>query len=227
MKNDLTMKRFGRLVALRPFSIVKKGRRRTFWSCVCDCGNRHNVVRDALVRGDVHSCGCLQKSLARARRTSHGKSKTRIYKIWLGIIDRCENPNNPAYHNYGGRGISLHQAWRGSFEEFAEYVGRPPSRKHSIDRINNDRGYVPGNVRWATSKIQGRNRRGLHIVRWLGRDMCLTEAAEIAGLSVDLVRQRIKRHGWSLSDALTIPPKVGQKINQRKIGGGWVHRDEE
>ena len=144
---------------------------------------------------------------------THGMRNTKEYNTLSGMIQRCTSPGNPAYHNYGGRGIAICPEWRESFVAFAQYVGEPPSNSHSLDRWpNRDGNYEPGNVRWATAKEQGRNRRGLIEIDYLGRRMCLAEAAEISGITYGTLHSRICKHGWPVEQALTVPVVVGQKV---------------
>lgn len=211
---DIENQRFGRLTALyRETRRSPSGRSRSYWYCLCYCGNTTSVHVDSLTRGLTTSCGCLQREGAAQRKTTHGKTKTRLHRIWTNILTRCSNPNSPSFKNYGGRGISICAEWRGSFEAFARDVGEPPSRHHSIDRWpNRDGNYEPGNTRWATAQEQGRNRRGLIEVNFRGRHVCLTEAAEMAGIAYATVYHRIVKHGWPVDRALSVPAVVGQKV---------------
>lgn len=155
---DLTGLRFGRLVV-----VVRAPTRRgtnAFWHCVCDCGRTKDVLGISLRNGDTQSCGCLQRELMAARRTTHGQSKngtTRTYNSWASMVQRCTNPHYYQYENYGGRGISVCEEWR-SFANFYRDMGdRPPGR--TLDRIDNNRGYEKSNARWATPYQQVHNRR--------------------------------------------------------------------
>lgn len=217
MKTDLVGRRFGRLTAIEPVSIVKSGRRRTFWRSVCDCGEEFSAVRESILCGNVRSCGCLQKEEARERRTTHGLSKSSEYKIWVGMRDRCNNPRNPAYHNYGGRGITVCERWS-SFDTFLADMGPRPSTKHSIDREENDLGYSPDNCRWVTKKTQGRNRRGLIATE---STSTLKEAAEATGINYGTAYSRVRRLGWSPEEAVRIPAKVGQKVKSKIKSRGF------
>lgn len=214
MKNDIAGKRFGRLVAVEPVSIQISARPRTYWKCICDCGTEKAIPRDALLSSKVptSSCGCLQRELFGNANRTHGGSDTDLYRIWCNIKDRCNNPDNKAFRNYGARGINLCAEWSESFPAFVNSMGPRPSKLHSIDRIYNDKGYSPENCRWATKQEQGRNRRGLISTP---DTTSLKEAAERAGIVYGTVHARVFRHGWTIEDALTIPAKVGQKIRHR------------
>jgi hypothetical protein len=149
-KIDLTGKRFGRWVV-----IAYAGRSR--WSCVCDCGVHRVVDGNMLRRGESKSCGCLHRELAKARATKHGMRGTPEYRSWQAMKSRCFNPRNPAYENYGGRGIVPCEEWLSFEGYFADTGTRPPGC--TLDRIDNDGGYTPSNWRWADRKQQNQNRR--------------------------------------------------------------------
>lgn len=159
--HDLSGRRFGRLTAIAFQSVASTGRKRIFWQCQCDCGGTASVITSSLLVGYTKSCGCLQREAATEKGIKHGESHTRRYKTWAGIIQRCTNPRNQAFRNYGGRGITVCEKWR-TYEGFAEDVPPAPEGDFSLDRIDNDKGYEPGNVRWATPKMQRSNQRPSH-----------------------------------------------------------------
>lgn len=129
------------------------------WLCLCDCGKTIAVPGKRLRSGDKSSCGCRWH----LGTVKHGEARkgnlTPEFKTWRGMLTRCLNPNATRFSYYGGRGITVCQEWRESFSAFLESVGRKPSPQHSLDRINNDAGYEPGNCRWATRSEQMKNRR--------------------------------------------------------------------
>ena len=156
---DLTGQRFGYLVAISPK--CEKGRR-VMWLCKCDCGKEHYVDAYALSHGATKSCGCMVKAMISAKNTKHGMANTAIYHDWYLMKGRCNNPNNSRYKYYGARGIKVCEEWDKSFEAFYEYVSKLPdygTPTYTLDRINNDGNYEPGNVRWASKKTQALNRR--------------------------------------------------------------------
>lgn len=141
--------------------------RKGLWRCRCICGEIRITSSHYLKAFKSRSCGCQKNRMISEAHMKHGFSRSRFhatnsipeYKVWNGIIKRCTNPKEVAYVNYGGRGITICEKWRNSFEAFYEDVGPRPTEKHSIDRINNDGNYEPSNVRWATKGQQVRNRR--------------------------------------------------------------------
>ena len=158
------------------------------WECLCDCGQATVVLQSSLRNGLTMSCGCQQREGARQRFTTHGMSGTSEYHIWEAMIERCGNPNHAAYAAYGGRGIRVCEAWRTDFAAFFRAMGpRPPGL--TLERIDNDGHYEPGNVRWATRREQMQNRRGLHLVDGL----TLTAFAATHGVSYDRLRWHIRK----------------------------------
>jgi len=156
---NLAGKHFGNLVAIELNGSTSYGR--AIWLCLCDCGKNTSVLGSNLRRGKTKSCGCTRMlSIARAV-TKHGKIGTREYRSWASMCNRCFNPNQSGYENWGGRGITVCDRWRGEhgFEYFLADMG-PRSEGTSLDRFPDDNGnYEPGNVRWANAHQQRINQR--------------------------------------------------------------------
>lgn len=140
---------------------------KSLWKCVCDCGSVVFVAAGDLRNGHTKSCGCTKSARVSAANHIHGLSRTPEYGAWKNMIARCTDPDNDSWRDYGGRGITVCEEWRGDPIAFYKYVGPRPSGAHSIDRIDNDGNYEPGNVKWSTPEQQATNRREAHV----GRDM--------------------------------------------------------
>lgn len=145
---------------------------------------------------------------ARPKTEWHGHSKDPMYKLWINVKDRCNNPKNPYFHNYGGRGITLHPEWETSYMAFLQGVGARPSPKHSLDRIDNNKPYQPGNVRWATRQEQANNQRKNVNLTHAGRTQTLAQWAEEIGLAPSTLHYRIFTTGMEVGQALTTPRRA-------------------
>lgn len=149
--------RFGRWMVTGP---VAPGTRttRARVEVRCDCGSARSVIVVELRNGRSKSCGCLHREVAAAANRTHGMTNSPEYQAWEGMKHRCSSPNSPSWSRYGGRGIQVCAEWRDSFEAFFAHIGPRPSAVHSVDRIDNDGNYEPGNVRWATPAQQHANK---------------------------------------------------------------------
>ena len=133
------------------------------------------------------------------------KSNFRLYRVWDGIVQRCCNPNAKNYHNYGGRGIELCQEWRNSFQEFEDYcLSHGWEYGLQVDRIDNDGGYYPGNIRFVTPSVNLRNRRGNHRITFNGETMCAVDWCKRYEIDDSTLWRRLTS-GWSIEEALTKP----------------------
>ena len=196
---DLTGQQYGRWL------VQAKATQRLYgkpaWECLCECGTAKVVAGSVLRMGESTSCGCYQKELAAKNLgdavRKHGQHNTPEYYRWLSLKARCTNPNNPRYADYGGRGITVCQRWADSFEVFIADVGERPTPEHSIDRIDNDKGYEVTNVRWATKQEQANNRRTNVEVTYNGETKTLAAWAMEVGITPEGVAYRHK-HGKSL-----------------------------
>lgn len=139
-------------------------------------------------------------------RVMHGDSQSAEYKIWGGILSRCNNPRHTPYPFYGGRGIRVCDRWL-QYENFLADMGRRPSPKHSIDRIDNDGDYAPENCRWAVMSEQWRNTRRTRLVSFRGKTQCLKDWATELGINYSTLHTRITRYGWPVQRALTTKAK--------------------
>jgi hypothetical protein len=177
-------KKFGKLTVGSLLDERKHGQK--VYACICECGNTTIVLGANLRKGNSTSCGCSRKATCSIRMSGlnlrHGETKTKLWKTWRGIVERTTCTTSSHYARYGGRGIGIHPEWL-VYEKFAFYVGQPPTEKHSIDRINNNKGYEPGNVRWATAKEQASNRRTNIYVFLNGEQIILSEAAKALNIS--------------------------------------------
>ena len=192
MKNDITGNKFG---SLTPVSYIAKSQ----WNCVCDCGNTTVATYSHLTSGRRTSCGCA--------KTKHGLRDDPLYATWIGMKGRCNNPNDKAYSDYGGRGIKVCDRWMNSFEDFRADVGERPSPDHSIDRFpNNDGNYEPGNWRWATSEEQMNNIRRNVKVEYDGAPTTIRALAERFGISYQTIYYRLKR-GYTIEQAVCETPR--------------------
>lgn len=178
---------------------------RASWLCRCDCGgeilvNAHSLSKGLKGQGGTRSCGCW----LREKEEKHGMSRTRTYRIWHTMRQRCGNPNSTYYAYYGGRGIKVCDEWS-DFEKFFADMGEAPPGL-SIDRIDNAKGYQPDNCRWATKREQQNNMRSNVRVSHDGRTMTIADWGRETGLGKSIIIKRLAA-GWSVSDALTTAKK--------------------
>lgn len=186
---DLSGLVFGRLTVI---SLSHKKNGKPYWSCKCLCGKDVTARGDSLKIGRIKSCGCYIREIKKTSTRKHGLYKTPEYKAWSGIKDRCFNPKNEEYHNYGGRGITVCKEWIESFSCFYQHVGKKPTPDHSIDRINNDGNYEPGNCKWSTYPEQQRNRSNNRVLTHNGESLIFTEWAKRLNIPEGTLFWRLK-----------------------------------
>lgn len=203
---DLIGQKFGRLIVIQRAGNDKWGNSR--WLCKCDCkGGKEIIISGFNLRGGhTKSCGCLKKEKA----TKHGHYNDEIYRSWHGMIQRCINPNNRAYYNYGGRGITVCKEWLYSFLNFKR---DNPGWKSglTLERTDNEKGYYKENCKWVTPKEQARNRRDNLYVEYNGEKRLLVELCEEHNMPYGLVYERIYRYNWSIEKALTTSTRKKRK----------------
>lgn len=197
---DLTNIRFGKLLAISP--VRKPYNKKYYWECICDCGKKTIVLSSNLTRQNSTSCGCARGNIGELT-TKHGMTKTRMFKIWTGVRKRCTNPRCKSYKNYGGRGIILSPKWN-NFIHFYNDMKEGYADDLSLDRIDHNGNYEPGNCRWATQKTQNRNRRNNHIVVCENQHKTLAEWSELSGVNYTVIAYRIK-NGWDIKKAIYTP----------------------
>jgi len=167
------------------------------------------AISQDLLSGKVKSCGCIWRQI----RHGHAIQKhfTLTYSTWYNMKSRCKNPHTPMYNHYGGRGISVCERWQ-NFDNFLADMGERPAGT-TIERINNDKGYEPGNCRWATMKEQSHNQRDNNLLTFKDQTFCLTEWAEKLSISPQTLRKRVSILKWSIERAFT--EKINIKFRSR------------
>lgn len=207
VRKNLTGLRFGRLLVLSYAGQNDKGR--SLWLCQCDCGQETTAIGKYLLNGDKQSCGCLHKEQLADRNRTHDLSRHPLYGVWATMISRCTNPAFKSYKDYGARGIRVFDGWLHSFPAFLEYVSALPdygTPTLTLDRIDNDGNYEPGNLRWATRSTQRRNKRKpLTLIAFCGQSLCLTDWAKLLNVPKSLLFTRIYSQGWTIERAFTTP----------------------
>lgn len=195
---DKTGERYNRLliIGLHSTNPIK-------WAVKCDCGKEMVVFASNLGRS-TKSCGCLKRENMASIQHRHGCYGTPEYVSWNGLKGRCCNPNNPKFHDYGGRGIKICERWLASFENFLADMGHKPSQKHSIERVDVNGNYEPSNCVWATQKVQSNNQRSNVRLEYNGENLTAAQWSEKTGFSYSAIMRRINS-GWSASEIVETP----------------------
>lgn len=196
MPNPLNLKsgqRFGHV------TIIKRNGSKygcSQWLCRCDCGLEKNIIGKNLKKGSVIGCGCF-----RGKKSTHGMSNSPIYSIWSGMKKRCYLKSDISYKNYGGRGIKVCKRWM-KFENFYADMKDDYKSGLTLDRIDNSKGYLPGNCRWVDGYIQANNRRNNVILNYEGRKQTLSQWAREKGIKASTLYMRLFRYNWPIYKAL-------------------------
>jgi hypothetical protein len=191
---DISGEVFGRLTA---HNVVKRNKHnQLIWRCTCECGAECEALSFLLRRGEKQSCGCLKKEAIARVNYRHGKTRTKIYGIWHSMMQRCYDNNSHAFIRYGGRGITVCDKWK-SFD--ADMGDKPEGM--SLERIDNNGDYSPGNVVWASAKAQSNNRRNNVVIEINGRKQTMQQWADESGVKLGTIWMRLKR-GWNAERAI-------------------------
>lgn len=213
---DHSGQRFGRWLVLKYARTVKKT---AFFLCRCDCGKEVEVRGDNLRRGRSISCGCYRRDITPTTAPyKHGLSNTPEHSAWHGMIRRCYNPSFKHYKNYGGRGITVCDRWKNSYEAFWADMGPRPSPKHSLDRIDNNGNYEPQNCRWVTHEVQCRNTRRNRWLEYNGERRTLADWADHLKIKPQTLHNRLANN-WTLDRLikhLEATPKTAEGRGHRE-----------
>lgn len=179
--------------------------------CACDCGVKKEIDINSIKRGKSTSCGCFNREKAKKNATKHGKSmiKTGVrhpdYCIWIKMKSRCLNPNDKSYSNYGGRGITVCERWKSSFENFISDMGWRPNKNYSIERIDYNKDYCPENCKWIHKSEQSKNNRRVKLIEYNGLMYCLSDLCKILELPYGTMRHRVYDLKIPFSEAIKYP----------------------
>lgn len=223
---DLTGQKFGRLTAIE--ATDTRVANKIMWRCLCDCGAETLANVQQLRGGQRVSCGCakLAGNQVNKKKPKHGHcvngKDSAYYRVWGGMWTRCTNPKTQSYPNYGGRGISVCERWK-AFENFLADMGDRP-KGGTLERIDVNGNYEPGNCRWATWKEQGRNKRTNHVIAAGGKTAPISEWAEELGLNKHTIGSRIRKQGLTHEEAVST--KVMTKSEAAILGNQirWGNR---
>jgi hypothetical protein len=197
---DLTGQKFHMWTVIELIEEQHNGHR--YWKCKCDCGTIKNVQVSQLTTGRSKCC----KKHGKGMKPRHGRCKTKVYRSWTHMRNRCNNTKNERYESYGGRGIKVCERWD-IFENFLADMGEPPGKNYSIERTDNNGDYTPENCQWASAKEQANNRSNRRTFEYKGEHKTLNELAEINGLAPSTVESRISQRGWSIDKAVETPAR--------------------
>lgn len=202
---DLTGNRYGTLTVLEP---VRQPDKQVKWKCKCDCGSVKDYFKSSLL--SIQSCGCLARKKSAEVHTTHGKSKSRLFHVWMSMKQRCNNENAHAYEDYGGRGIKVCDEWVSDFEAFEKwalengYDENAEGKSCTLDRIDVNGNYEPSNCRFISNGEQQGNKRNNVYVVYNGERATIAEWARRTGLTHSTIRCRLLR-GWDVERTLTTP----------------------
>ena len=205
---DLTGRRFGKLLVI---DRALNNKTQTRWNCICDCGRYAIVGTNCLMRGHTKSCGCSKGEFVSLNRIKHGLKNTATYVVWKGMRERCNNPKASNYYRYGQRGIKVCEEWNDYVKFYEWAIANGYKEGLTLDRINNDGDYCPNNCRWVDKLTQGNNKCNNRVIEYQGQRYTLIQLSRLCGIERRTLGRRLSV-GWSIEDAVTIPPKLGNRI---------------
>ena len=211
---DLTDQKFGRLTVVERVGSTNHGAAK--WRCVCECGKETVVIGEELRKGDVISCGCYAREIARKTATeniagknkTHGLAGTPVYKEWVEMKRRCQNSNDTSFANYGERGITVCDRWRDSFDAFYKDVSTLPNfgkDGYTLNRIDNNGDYEPNNVEWADDIAQANNRRSNRCYYYAGERYTIAQLARAYNIPYRKLYKRLTILQWNIERAINTP----------------------
>ena len=207
-EEDIKNKKYGRLTAIKITGRSNSGK--ILWICKCDCGNEITVAQSDFRNGYTKSCGCLQRESVKSRKKPYSH-RERLYELWCGIKQRCNNPNNISYKWYGGKGIKVCDEWNNDYLSFKKWASDSgydetlPRGMQTIERIDTFKDYSPENCTWKTINEQQRNKRNNRLFEHKGEKHTLAEWSEILGIDYTILHSRVLGYGWNIKEAIEKP----------------------
>lgn len=243
MRQDLIGKKFGRLTVISEAEPKKdsRGYYVPMYHCKCDCGNELDVRYTDLLSGNTQSCGCLQSERASQARYKHGETGTKLYWAYSHMMQRCYNPKNESYKNYGARGIEVCDEWRekpdgiNNFFNWAKANGFDENNKGlTLERINTNGNYEPSNCEWADNVAQANNKRTNINLNVAGHRLTVKQFSREFHCNYQTTLDRVKR-GWTVEELIAIDPSVklqsnyglGERARQKYIEDNNIHIPKE
>lgn len=204
---DLSNKKIGRWTFVKFHGYGK-------WLVRCDCGKEKILYASNIKKGNSVSCGCYRRE--HHPRKTHGLTRTPVYFAWRNMLNRCYNKKVDSFKSHGARGIKVCNSWKNSFEDFYKDIGFTYKPGLSLDRINNNGNYEPGNCRWVNNEIQMNNKRTTHFFEVDGKKMTIKQWAEEVGMNKNTLANRVYALGWSIKKAINTPLIPYSKRKWRK-----------
>lgn len=214
-EEEIKGKKYGKLTAVKVIGKNKSGK--FLWLCKCDCGNESVVIQQQLRSGGTKSCGCYQKERMSQRKPYNHRE--RLYVLWIGIRQRCNNPNNISYPYYGAKGIKMCEEWENNYITFRDWALKTgydetlPRGEQTIERKNILLGYSPENCTWKTISQQQRNKGNLKRYEYNGELHTLIDWSEITGVEYSLLHGRVSGYGMPIKEAIETPKREAEKYN--------------